>query len=47
MRLLRGNTLILLIAFIAAFVRPISAGEKLRIGYGAPSLMMCATGSPG
>ena len=40
MKLLRGNTLILFMVLMAVFVRPISAADKLRIGYGAPSVAM-------
>jgi hypothetical protein len=40
MNLVRCNTLILLIALIAALVQPLAAADKLRIGYGAPSVAM-------
>jgi ABC-type nitrate/sulfonate/bicarbonate transport system substrate-binding protein len=38
--LVRCNTLILLLALIAALVQPLAAADKLRIGYGAPSVAM-------
>jgi len=40
MKLLRGNILILIIVSVVFFVSPSSAADKLRIGYGAPSVAM-------
>ena len=40
MKLARGNILILIIVLFVAFVRPSTAADKLRIGYGAPSVAM-------